>query len=287
MNIAPLIVIGMHRSGTSLVARLLQSNGCFMGADQIPEHQESHSFVSINDWLLHQSNANWDYPENWLDLPSELQEYFLGFVELKLQQNWQGYLPEPYSKYAPDPHSSKIIWGWKDPRSSLTHALWGKLFPSARFLHVYRNPIDVANSLFKREQSRCQNILDHTQNVGYENYFNKVDLIGFSARSRTLSGNIDIWRKYVESCLCIDERVPEERRMHLRYEDLLEKPQEVLPAVLDFAKINRQEDTYRKSLAEIRSGRRYAFLEQPKLVEEYRKIQTDPLVTRLGYGNLL
>ncbi|MBW1793701.1 MAG: sulfotransferase [Deltaproteobacteria bacterium] len=42
------------------------------------------------------------------------------------------------------------FWGWKDPRTTLTLPLWLKLFPKARIIHVIRNGIDSALSLWRR-----------------------------------------------------------------------------------------------------------------------------------------
>ena len=57
----PLIVIGMHRSGTRLLAQLLEKLGVFMGADQQAD-SESVSFMSINEGILHQCGAFWSEP---------------------------------------------------------------------------------------------------------------------------------------------------------------------------------------------------------------------------------
>ena len=58
---APIIVLGMHRSGTTMVARLLSHMGVFMGADVDANH-ESRLFQGLNDWLLTRAGARWDEP---------------------------------------------------------------------------------------------------------------------------------------------------------------------------------------------------------------------------------
>ena len=59
----PIIVIGMHRSGSSLLVKVLQELGVFMGND-FEENNESMFFNKINDWRLLQAGASWDIPEN-------------------------------------------------------------------------------------------------------------------------------------------------------------------------------------------------------------------------------
>ncbi|MGO8871368.1 MAG: hypothetical protein ACLQPH_08190, partial [Acidimicrobiales bacterium] len=66
-----LVVLGMHRSGTSLVAGLLGALGFQVPRfdDRIhdqpwsnPEHWESASMVRFNDELLDQLGGSWDAP---------------------------------------------------------------------------------------------------------------------------------------------------------------------------------------------------------------------------------
>ena len=58
----PVIVIGMHRSGTSMLTRFIQDLGVFMGKD-LSENDESRFFMNLNRWILFQAGASWDVPE--------------------------------------------------------------------------------------------------------------------------------------------------------------------------------------------------------------------------------
>ncbi|PYI70246.1 MAG: hypothetical protein DMF02_09410 [Verrucomicrobia bacterium] len=42
------------------------------------------------------------------------------------------------------------VWGWKDPRNSLTLPFWQDLLPGLRTLIVVRNPLEVAHSMRER-----------------------------------------------------------------------------------------------------------------------------------------
>jgi len=44
------------------------------------------------------------------------------------------------------------LWGWKDPRTCLFLELWDRILPDARYLFVYRHPVDVALSLWRRNK---------------------------------------------------------------------------------------------------------------------------------------
>src|SRR5215207_5346770 len=58
---SPLVVIGMHRSGTRLVVDILDRLGVFMGADRQAD-SESVAFMRINEGILHQCGAFWSEP---------------------------------------------------------------------------------------------------------------------------------------------------------------------------------------------------------------------------------
>ncbi len=42
------------------------------------------------------------------------------------------------------------LWGWKDPRTCLFLEFWESILPEARYLFLYRHPVDVALSLWRR-----------------------------------------------------------------------------------------------------------------------------------------
>ena len=58
---SPLIVIGMHRSGTTMMVGVLEKFGWFMGSDQ-EANKESKLFIRLNTWLMMQSGCRWDSP---------------------------------------------------------------------------------------------------------------------------------------------------------------------------------------------------------------------------------
>src|SRR6185312_10633330 len=74
----PLVVIGMHRSGTSLAAAMLSDMGVYMGPasgepDGIPGEQflrdgyaEAVAFRDLNEQLLAAAGASWSCPEPFL-----------------------------------------------------------------------------------------------------------------------------------------------------------------------------------------------------------------------------
>jgi hypothetical protein len=135
----------MHRSGTSLITRLLNLSGLYLGqegdmeepaADNPEGYWENRKFVAINNALLAALGAGWDYAPGLGALealePERLRK--LGDQGRLLLREFEGCEP----------------WGWKDPRNSLLVPFWGQLLPDLRFVICLRNPLDVAASLYRR-----------------------------------------------------------------------------------------------------------------------------------------
>lgn len=59
------------------------------------------------------------------------------------------FLGDKYSKYN-NIKDLDIPWGWKDPKNSFTIDLWKEIFPNAKVLHIYRNPIDSISSFIEK-----------------------------------------------------------------------------------------------------------------------------------------
>ena len=77
---SPLIFVGMHRSGTTLISHFLDDIGFHMGTKKCKMNNESVFFQRMNKWILWLHNAEWDSPEN-LDYSNEfLRDHILRFI---------------------------------------------------------------------------------------------------------------------------------------------------------------------------------------------------------------
>jgi hypothetical protein len=139
----PVCIAGMHRSGTSMVAKLLYEAGLYLGPEEDlhppgpanPEgFWENRRFVRLNQQILIQLGAGWDYPP---PLPVDWTVDRLTPLRAEAET-----LLEHFTDREP--------WGWKDPRNCLTLPFWQSLLDRPRVVVVVRNPLEVAHSLRKR-----------------------------------------------------------------------------------------------------------------------------------------
>ncbi|MGE3921122.1 MAG: sulfotransferase family protein [Gammaproteobacteria bacterium] len=143
------VVLGMHRSGTSALSRALKvfnidhgDNLVEAGFDNVHGFWETWDIVHINDKVLATSQLYWDSPGYFSQASlssEEIQPLLMEAAELiktKLQRFHQ--------------------WCFKDPRTIRVLPFWLKIFEmlsvEPKFLLVKRNPLDVAESLKKRDQ---------------------------------------------------------------------------------------------------------------------------------------
>lgn len=137
-------IAGMHRSGTSMVARLLNLSGLYLGKeDELfagrPDNPEGfyehRRFYAINDRILEVFEASWDLPKS---MPRGWE------TDPRLDPIYED-AKKLVAEFKDHPH-----WGWKDPRSSLTIAFWRRVIPDLKIVVCLRNPADVCGSLTKR-----------------------------------------------------------------------------------------------------------------------------------------
>ncbi len=277
----PVILLGMHRSGTSLFTSLLQKLGVFIGND-IDGNYESEFFCKLNDWAMFQAGATWDCPYNMNFLTDKFISSIKDVFIKHLNSNHVKKYNIRYSKLL----KNNEIWAWKDPRNTFTYPIWQKIFPNAKYIHIYRNPIDVAESLYQREL-KFQQLNGSKTRTGIKQNFNEKLLITKRLYSQSLRINdiyegIKLWQVYVNQALNISENI-----IHLQFENLLENPISEINSVCSFIGLDIEKQKLINLIKNIDVSKKYAFLEKPNLVEIYKDIRDDSLVKRLNYNEIL
>ncbi len=190
----PVCVTGMHRSGTSMVANLLNLCGLYLGeegdligpsAHNTRGYWENRKFLEINEEILSRGGGGWDMPpaartdgarsDGYVSLQSRAEQCVLALRD----------------------HPA---WGWKDPRTCLTIPFWKTLFPEIRVVVCVRSPLEVVSSLKKR-----------------------------GSTSRALG--FHLWKTYNQRLLA---EIPPERRIVTHYDTFFSNPQGELRRIVDY-----------------------------------------------------
>lgn len=133
---APIMIVGMHRSGTSFLTGSLQTAGLELGKHSewnphnLKGNRENPDIVALHDQILTRCHAAWDRPP-------------LGSVQWSDDEKQD-------AKALILNYPAGTRWGFKDPRALLLVDGWLELIPSMRFIGIFRHPLAVCASLAAR-----------------------------------------------------------------------------------------------------------------------------------------
>lgn len=142
---APVLVVGVHRAGTSAVTRALAQLGLHVGA-RCDENHESTFFQRLNRRLSAEAGGHWTTPVAVYDA-IRAQPDLASFVD-PLRAHLRGPGTVEYWGVG----KRREPWGWKDPRNTYLLPIWGELYPGLRVVWVRRNPIECGLSLAARSR---------------------------------------------------------------------------------------------------------------------------------------
>lgn len=143
------VVLGMHRCGTSTLTRGLRTLGIELGDTLLPPVQnnnakgfwEDSEINGLNVRMLASLNRDWHFV-------SPVEKYELEILHQK------GLLLEA-AELLKKKVANRTIFGFKDPRTAVLIEIWNEVFLrggyEVYYLVAIRNPISVANSLHKRD----------------------------------------------------------------------------------------------------------------------------------------
>lgn len=254
----PTIVIGMHRSGTTMITQMLEKLGLFVGSVKERNH-EAVFFLKLNNWLFTQSGGAWDNPQpiHYLLKNDQARDLAVDHLKTKLQTPYTlTYLgPRNYLKYRSIPELD-FTWGWKDPRTTFTLPVWLALFPNAKVIHIYRHGVDVVSSLKVRQQE-CLETSAHQRKPAYRLY-GRQERFADSLRCSTLDGGFSLWEEYMQ-----------EARSHLamlgsqateiKYEDFLDNPHYYLEILTEFCDLNATANEVEEVAKGVKRSRAHAY----------------------------
>lgn len=139
------VVLGMHRSGTSMITKIVNLLGAELGPDDalMPAHAdnptgywENAEIVALNDDLLEALGGSWDRPPILED----------GWAQQPVAQSFRGRASELIDRLGAAP--TTVI---KDPRMCILLPFWKGVHHIDASILVVRHPIQVAGSLATRD----------------------------------------------------------------------------------------------------------------------------------------
>jgi glycosyltransferase involved in cell wall biosynthesis len=207
-----ILVLGMHRSGTSIVARLLNMMGAYFAPDDVvmepseanPKgYWEREDIRILNDDILKSLGASWDNLSDFEAsmLTEEVQKEFAPRIQ-KIMVNLDAHRP----------------WMMKDPRMSLVLPVWQPVLEVPVCVFVYRNPIQIAQSLKTREAMMSVIIGASLHPIRTADYSE-------SAIQFPIELGMALWEKYTLNALTHAEGLP---KILVSFHDLLAHPVETV-----------------------------------------------------------
>jgi len=286
LGLPPVVILGMGRSGSSMLTKFLETLGLFVGHDKRGGNNEAWFFHCLNEWMLHCANSTWDNPHNFNFIDIELRSDLVRVARRQLRSvrrlNYLGW--KNFFQFN-DISDLKFPWGWKNPRNTFTLDVWKEIFPECKIIHIYRHPIDSAESArYGKEINKSRKKRNWKWDVK-EYLLLKVDY-QLSARTGNIYESLNLWEEYVAKSLSWNEHFGNNIR-HIKYESLLEDPIKVMKDLLVFLNMHVNDDQLTSIVSTINPDRKYAFLRRPELVKIYEQIKNKEIVKRLGYDNLI
>lgn len=187
------VVLGMHRSGTSVVARSLRVMGVELGNRLLPAmggvnekgFWEDSDLVALNNEILREINGDWHH----------LTQFDVQCMAILREK---GYFSRAIDLLNHKIGDQSRIFGFKDPRIAKLLPFWDEVFShchlDVRYILAIRHPLSVVRSLAKRD--------------------------GFMAEKSYL-----LWVSHVIECL---QSGPAYRRTLIDYDQLMQHPEQEL-----------------------------------------------------------
>ena len=186
----PIVVLGMHRGGTSLIGDVVHRWGAFAGQDsKLLKADENNQqgyweyipLINFNDNLLNSIGSTWLVP------PGTDAE------ETLVARSSETVYKAPAEQLIKEMEAGGRHWFWKDPRMTVLLPFWKRVWGEAVYVIAMRHPVEIAMSLRKR---------DHLP----------------------LSASLLIWQQYMLQCLKHTEG--SRHRIFIKYEKLIQSPLE-------------------------------------------------------------
>jgi len=180
------LILGMHRSGTSFLARCLNVSGVYLGenlllsdrfaSDNPKGFWENEEFTKLSSQLLHENNVKWNQIISNLLCSNSLKLQYKTLVNKLVSESY-------------------LAAGVKDPRLLIILDSILDVFPeNKKYVGIFRHPLKVAESLKIRDNFSYEKSIElwQTSNLKLLEYIknNNGFLIDFDWPKEKLLGDI-------------------------------------------------------------------------------------------------
>lgn len=138
-------ILGMHRSGTSMLTGTLEQAGLFLGEVNTENShnekgsKESNFLMQFHEEILNENRGSWDLPPYqtiWSANKRTIRDFYI-------------------HKFR-----NQKVWGFKDPRSIFLLDGWLEAIPNLQKVGIFRHPSLVTQSLMSRNNFTEEQGLD-------------------------------------------------------------------------------------------------------------------------------
>lgn len=262
-----LVIVGMHRSGTSLITQWLYRCGLFIGNNLFPPdvgnvegHFEDSDFLAIHQKFLVRKNCIYtgfidrSFPKLVASEKQELKD----LIENKNKANKE--------------------WGWKDPRTCLFLDAYHELIPSAYYLVIVRGYHSTVNSMLTREYGI------HMKKFRTKKGLSRLKWILFKKKSleeifeKYAEHFLKIWIYYYEQIWHHIRSLPEKKYAVVHYSCLVQNDKDVFARLKDEWQFSLDylpfTHVYKKELlSEIRDVKQY--IKDKELITKANQIEAE------------
>jgi hypothetical protein len=218
-----IIILGMHRSGTSLIAKWMQAMGLDIGDDLLgtgvgnPKgHFEDRDFYELQKDILLRHGFSYLVQEN--------------------QQITVNRSDKIYAQKLIGEKSGKNLWGWKDPRTALfVNEIWNDLVPGAKYIIVFRSPEGVIKSLSERQLKILKRKMLKPGQF-FRSMLSYLNLTFF--KNRFNQKILSSWVKHNAEIVKLIETIDRENYVCIEVSDLIEHDYQIYRKVVERFKVD-------------------------------------------------
>lgn len=215
----PVVIGALGGSGSRALTSILQEAGIFMGAWNDPLTNDSLPIRAfLFRWFRHLVRPQQD--------DRALPPVAYRWLEAALELHLSGVTGDD------------VPWGWKNPRNMWLIPFYAQRFPALRFIHLVRDPRDMAlstNRFLLRTQGRA--------------------LLSRSLRRDAKTAQIALWTRGNARTVAVADTLPGDRFLMVRYEDLCQNPHASVKRILTFTRASFTAELVDRVASRIRPSR--------------------------------